>query len=172
MKKPNEIRKETTFLTDKKGFEKFSKALSLHNNIHIFIKNIKINFPLYSFINICKQGNLIPEESLTFVYNVFVDKNGINIKKKEDLKNKNLIENDMNNNINILSKSKQNNIENKRKEKMPIQDMFSSDDINIQIDDRKVNTYRKTKNKILDDIKIPEKQTIVGKKWGIKKIII
>ncbi len=169
MKKPNEIRKESTFLTDKKGFEKFSKALSLHNNIHIFIKNIKINFPLYSFINICKQGNLIPEESLTFVYNVFVDKNGINIKKKEDLKNKNLIENDMNNNINILSKSKQNNIENKRKEKMPIQDMFSCDDINIQIDDRKVNTYRKTKNKILDDIKIPEKQTIVGKKWGIKK---
>ena len=28
MKKPNEIRKETTFLTDKKGYEKFSKVLS------------------------------------------------------------------------------------------------------------------------------------------------
>ena len=82
MKKPNEIRKETTFLTDKKGYEKFSKVLSLHNNIPIFINNIKINFPLYSFINICKKGNLIPEESLTFVYNIIVDINRVNIKKK------------------------------------------------------------------------------------------
>ena len=159
MKKPNEIRKETTFLTDKKGFEKFSKALSLHNNIPIFIKNIKINFPLYSFINICKKGNLIPEESLIFVYNIIVDKNGINIKKKEIVKNKNLITNDKINNIN----------NHKRKENMPIQDMFSNDDNNIQIAERKVNTYRKTNNKIFDEIKIPENQTIVGKKWGIKK---
>ena len=159
MKKPNEIRKETTFLTDKKGFEKFSKALSLHNNIPIFIKNIKINFPLYSFINICKKGNLIPEESLIFVYNIIVDKNGINIKKKEIVKNKNLITNDKINNI----------TNHKRKENMPIQDMFSNDDNNIQIAERKVNTYRKTNNKIFDDIKIPENQTIVGKKWGIKK---
>ena len=159
MKKPNEIRKETTFLTDKKGFEKFSKALSLHNNIPIFIKNIKINFPLYSFINICKKGNLIPEESLIFVYNIIVDKNGINIKKKEIVKNKNLITNDKINNI----------TNHKRKENMPIQDMFSNDDNNIQIAERKVNTYRKTNNKIFDEIKIPENQTIVGKKWGIKK---
>ena len=159
MKKPNEIRKETTFLTDKKGFEKFSKALSLHNNIPIFIKNIKINFPLYSFINICKKGNLIPEESLIFVYNIIVDKNGINIKKKEIVKNKNLITNDKINNI----------TNHKRKENMPIQDMFSNDDNNIQIAERKVNTYRKTNNKIFDDLKIPENQTIVGKKWGIKK---
>ena len=170
MKKPNEIRKETTFLTDKKGYEKFSKVLSLHNNIPIFINNIKINFPLYSFINICKKGNLIPEESLTFVYNIIVDINRVNIKKKEVFKNKNIIENDSLNkkkNNNILSKP---NIENKKKNNMPIQDMFpNNDDYDVQIEDRKINTYRKTKNKILDDIKIPENQTIVGKKWGIKK---
>ena len=169
MKKKNENREEITLITDKKGINKFACALNSHKKLFVFIKGIKIPFPLISLINLCEKGELIPEESITFMYKVLVNKKTKNTNKKQMIENINEKELNKKQKGKIFSKLLEKKKRKSIKNNLPFQDMFPNINENMTEKPMIINKPKKPKKNEFEIINIPQNQSIVGKKWGIKK---
>ena len=169
MKKKNENREEITLITDKKGINKFACALNSHKKLFVFIKGIKIPFPLISLINLCEKGELIPEESITFMYKALVNKKTKNTNKKQMIENINEKELNKKQKGKIFSKLLEKKKRKSIKNNLPFQDMFPNINENMTEKLIIINKPKKPKKNEFEIINIPQNQSIVGKKWGIKK---